>query len=86
MEIVKLQDIYDIVYFINLDGIQTLSNTPDTHAIINYVYQRYIKLKNWVSARHDSYYVWLLYGMTQAKPSFQNLYLQKNKNDTQKSF
>ena len=44
-EIVKLQDIYDIVYFINSNGIQTLLNTPDTHAIINYVYQRYIKLK-----------------------------------------
>ena len=37
-------------------------NTPDTHAIINYVYQRYIKLKNWVSTRHYLYYVWLLYG------------------------
>ena len=61
-EIVKLQDIYDIVYFINPDGIRTLLNTPDTHAIINYVYQRYIKVKNWVSTRHYSYYVWLLYG------------------------
>ena len=44
-EIVKLQDIYDIIYFINPNGIRTLLNTPDTHAIINYVYQRYIKLK-----------------------------------------
>ena len=60
-EIVKLQDIYDIVYFIYLDGIQTLLNTPDTHTIIIYVYQIYIKLKNWVSTRHYSYYVWLLY-------------------------
>ena len=46
LEIVKLQGIYDIVYFINPDGIQTLLNTPNTHAIINYVYQRYIKVKN----------------------------------------
>ena len=62
LEIVKLQGIYDIVYFINPDGIRTLLNTPDTHAIINYVHQRYIKLKNWVSTRHFSYFVWLLYG------------------------
>ena len=53
---------YDIIYFINPDRIQTLLNTPDTHAIINYVYQRYIKLKNWVSTRHYLNYVWLLYG------------------------
>ena len=61
-EIVKLQDIYDIVYFINPDGIRTLLNTPDTHAIVNYVYQRFIKVKNWVPTRHYSYYVWLIYG------------------------
>ena len=45
--IVKLQDLYDILYFINPDGVGTLLNTPDTHSIINYVYQRYIKIKNW---------------------------------------
>ena len=60
-EIVKLQDIYDIVYFINPNGICTLLNTSDTHIIVNYVYQRFIKVKNWVPTRHFSYYVWLIY-------------------------
>ena len=61
-DIVKLQDLYDIIYFINPEGVGTLLNTPDTHSIINYVYQRYIKIKNWVPSRHYSYYTWIIYG------------------------
>ena len=55
-DIVRLQDLYNIIYFINPDGIRTLLNTPNTHLIINNVYQRYLKIKNWVPTRHYTYY------------------------------
>ena len=35
---VKLQNLYDFIYFINPDVVRTLLNTPDTHSIINYIY------------------------------------------------
>ena len=44
------------------DGVSTLLNTADTHSIINYVYQRYLKIKNWVPSRHYSFYMWIIYG------------------------
>ena len=80
-EIVKLQDLYDIVYFINPEGIRTLLNTPDTHSIINYIYQRYIKVKNWVPSRHYTYYIWSIYGWKELPhhfPSYDSDHNSKN--------
>ena len=62
LEIVKLQDIYEIVYFINPEGICVILGQNDTNILINYVYQRFLKVKNWVTTRHYSYYSWIIYG------------------------
>ena len=38
LEIVKLQDIYDIVYSINPEGIQAILQNQETNSLINYIY------------------------------------------------
>ena len=77
----RLQDLYDIVYFINPDGIRTLLNTPDTHSIINYVYQRYLKVKNWVPTRHYTYYIWCIYGWKEIPHHFPSYDSDHNSKD-----
>ena len=62
LDIVKLQDIYDIVYFINPQGIRTILENSHSYQIVNHIYQKFLKIKNWVPSRHYSYYTWIIYG------------------------
>ena len=73
IEIIKLQDIYDIVYLINPQGIYTILENPESYQIVNFIYQKYLKVKNWITSRHYSYYTWIIYGW---KDSFSD---QKNR-------
>ena len=61
IEIIKLQDIYEIVYFINPQGIRTILENPEPYQIVDFVYQKFLKIKNWVTSRHYSYYTWIIY-------------------------
>ena len=46
LDIVKLQDINDIVYFINPQGIRTILENPHSYQIVNHIYQKILKIKN----------------------------------------
>ena len=48
-EIVNLQDVHEIIYFINPDGINTVLNDHKTNSILNFLYSKYIKIRNWTS-------------------------------------
>ena len=61
LEIVKLQDICKIIYFINPEGIHAILGNPETNSLVNHIYQRFHKVKNWVTTRHYSYYSWKIY-------------------------
>ena len=61
LEIVKLQDIYAIVYFINPEGIGSILENNETNSLVNYIYQRFLKVKDWVTTRHNSYCSWIIY-------------------------
>ena len=69
-EIVKLQDIYEIIYFINPEGIRAILGNPETNALVCYIYQRFLKVKNWVTTRHYSYYTWKQYGWKEIPSHF----------------
>ncbi len=70
LEIVKLQDIYVIVYFINPVGIWAILQNQETNSLINYIYQRFLKVKNEVTTRHYSYYSWMIYGWREIPSNF----------------
>ena len=51
LEIVKPQDIYEIVYFVNLEGIHViLDKMKQIH--VKYIYQSFLKVKDWITIRH----------------------------------
>ena len=75
LEIVKLQDIYEIVYFINLEGIHVILDKMK-QINVKYIYQSFLKVKDWVNTRHYSYYSWIIYGWKEIPlefPSFNSL-------------
>ena len=67
---VKLHDIYEIVYFINPEGIRVILENDDTNSLVNYIYQRFLKVKDWAITRHYSYYSWIIYGWKQIPSHF----------------
>ena len=70
LEVVKLHDIYEIVYFINPEGICVILENDDTNSLENYIYQRFLKIKDWTITRHYSYYSWIIYGWKQIPSHF----------------
>ena len=72
-DITKLNDLNEIIWFINPTGMQHLLQTPETHEAIKFVYRRACNVGNWVYSRHKAYYAWLMFGwrqLPQEYPSF----------------
>ena len=70
LEVVKLHDIYEIVYFINPKGIRVILENDDTNSLVNYIYQRFLKVKDWTTTSNYSYYSWIIYSWKQIPPHF----------------
>ena len=46
LEVVKLHDIFEIVYLINPEGIRVILENDDTNSLVNYIYQRFLKIQD----------------------------------------
>ena len=67
---VKLHDIHEIVYFINSKGISVILENAKTNSLVKYIYQRFLKVKDWNTIRHYSYYSLIIYGWKQIPVHF----------------
>ena len=65
LEVVKLHDIYEIVYLINPEWIRVILENDETNSLVNYIYQRFLKVKDWTTTSHYSYYSWIIYSWKQ---------------------
>ena len=54
LEVVKLHDIYEIVSFINPEEICVILENNETNSLVDYIYQRFLKVKDWTTTRHYS--------------------------------
>ena len=64
-DITKLNDIKEIIWFINSTGMQYLVQTREIYDKMMFVHQRACSVKNWVHSRHKSFYVWMMFGWRQ---------------------
>ena len=60
-----MNDIKEIIWFINPIGMQYLIQTPEIYDKMMFVYQRAFSVENWVHSKYKSFYVWMMFGWRQ---------------------
>ena len=61
-DVVKLQDLLEIIWFINPKGVQKLLSTIRGIRDVQYVHQKSSAMKYYVHSRHKGYYLWMVFG------------------------
>jgi len=72
-DITKLNDLNEIIWFINPTGMQYLTETPEIYDTMKSIHRRAKSVENWVHSRHKSYYTWSMFGwrqLPQGYPSY----------------
>ena len=76
-DITKLNDIKEIIWFINPIGMQYLVQTPEIYDKMMFVHQQAYSIENWVHSRHKSFYVWMMFGWCQSPKEIPKLRLRR---------
>ena len=63
--ITKLNDVKEIIWFINPIGMQYLVQTPKIYDKMMFVHQRACSVGSWIHSMPKSFYAWIMFGWCQ---------------------